>query len=304
MVEIVKEIETTDVAGKLLGQRVAAPKRYTPEILVPVARSENRIAYGITNETFVGYDTWNCYEISFLLDTGMPMSFVGKLIYPSYSLNIVESKSLKLYLNSFNMERMGKTIDEAKGRFKAIVTSDLAEILQLPIDEVQFHLFDSSDSNYVNPTGGNSYFDLVNLAKFETLTVSETKETPELLQFSPSCYNHIRVMTNVMRSNCRVTHQPDWATIFIEMDSAQAADLQSILKYIVSFRDESHFHEECVEMVYKRLLDKFSPKLLHVTALYTRRGGIDICPQRATAAHHLHQNLINPTKLCQKTIQQ
>ena len=83
MVDIVQETKTTDAAGKLLGQRVAAPKTYTPDILVAVPRTENRDEYGITNDTFIGYDTWNCYEISFLLDNGMPLSFVGKLIYPS-----------------------------------------------------------------------------------------------------------------------------------------------------------------------------------------------------------------------------
>jgi 7-cyano-7-deazaguanine reductase len=303
MVQIVQEIETTDVAGKLLGQRVAAPKTYSPDILVPVPRTENRDDYGITNETFIGYDTWNCYEISFLLDNGIPLSFVGKLIYPSYSKNIVESKSLKLYLNSFNMEKMGATVDEAKVKFIETVRKDLVKILDVEFDSIRFNLF-SPGSEIVKAIGDEAeYFDLMTLVQ-DIDSAVDIKENPNLLTFDENESNYIKVSMNAMRSNCRVTHQPDWATIYIEMKSEKAADLKSILKYIVSFRDESHFHEECVEMVFKRLKDKFNPEILNVTALYTRRGGIDICPQRSNDECRLHLALMSDAYMQTKTIHQ
>lgn len=300
-IEITQEIETTDVAGKLLGQRVAAPKTYTPEILVPVARTENRDDYDITNETFVGVDTWNCYEISFTLDSGMPLSFVGKLVYSAHSPNIVESKSLKLYLNSFNMEKMGATIEDAKMKFISTVELDVSKVVGAG---AVFKLFSPSTEIFPAIEDEDEYFDLMALVEDITDSVVDIKENPELLEFDEDESTHIKVSMNAMRSNCRVTHQPDWATIYIEMQSEKAADLQSILKYIVSFRDESHFHEECVEMVFKRLIDKFSPSLLNVTALYTRRGGIDICPQRATSQSMLHRCLADVDACCSKTIHQ
>lgn len=305
-IEVIKEIETSDVAGTLLGQRVSAPSVYTPSILVPVARSENRDAYGITDDTFVGFDSWNCYEISFLLDNSMPLSFVGKLVYPSNSKNIVESKSLKLYLNSFNMEKMGATVESAKAKFIETVKKDLEKILDVGFSEIGFNLFSPGEKQLPAIINENQYFDLMTLVEEIDDPVIDIKENPDLLKISTDQDDptYIKVSMNAMRSNCRVTHQPDWATIYIEMLGQYPADIKSILKYIISFRDESHFHEECVEMVFQRLKQKYNPKLLNVTALYTRRGGIDICPQRATSHDILHTYLKNEFVSCTKTLHQ
>ncbi len=286
---IIEETKTDDVAGKVLGQRVSAPQVYDPNILVRVPRSENRKQYGISDDTFIGFDTWNCYEISFLLNNGFPLMFVGKLVYPSNSEFIVESKSLKLYLNSFNMEKMGISVEDATHRFINTVKHDLAVLLNINIHDVSFNLFDDKEEKSMFSVKPDDYSDIGEYG--ELCEFTSDSETPELLK--ENIFNKkFKVSFRSMRSNCRVTHQPDWATVFIDYEGDRGVDLKSLLQYLVSFRNESHFHEECVEMIFTRLNDKFLPDKLNVTALYTRRGGIDICPQRSLSFENLNFGLL------------
>lgn len=301
------ETVTSDTAGKLLGQRVSAPTSYTPDILVPVPRIENRSQYDITNDDFVGYDTWNCYEVSFMLDNGMPLTYYGKLSYPSTTPNIVESKSLKLYLNSFNMESMGANQLRAENKFISLVVQDLAKVLGCDEDDIKFSLFTSYDNDcQEDPIDDQHlYENALALIDFENIDCNGMyTETPELLKVNEFTEGEHELMVYVdnVRSNCRVTHQPDWNTTFIRIEGDSLPTVESLVQYLISFRNESHFHEECCEMVYKRLKEKFNPDELSVTMLYTRRGGISITPQRHSHAHIVNENLTHGSVLCSKTI--
>ena len=300
------ETPTDKIEGTVLGQRIAAPKAYSPDILVPVPRVENRTQYDITGDEFGGYDTWNMYEVSFLLDNGLPVTAVGKLIYPSNTPYIIESKSMKLYFNSFNMHRMGKTVAEARLRFEATVRYDIAERLECSLNDVHFTTFMFEDMDAADePVPLDWYTDLFTLVDYESMVFNDYSENPEILQEFDDT-SPLEVYTNNIRSNCKITHQPDWATIFIYMqpdpETSKSITKESLAKYLISLRDESHFHEEVCEMVYKRLWEKCKPSSLHVTMLYTRRGGISICPQRFSHTHLNHTNLTRDDILCLKTL--
>ena len=242
--EIIQETITDDIASKVLGQRVSAPLTYTPSILVPVPRIENRVQYEITNNDFVGFDTWNCYEVSFLLNNGFPITCYGKLIYPSYTPNIVESKSIKLYLNSYNMEKLGDNEESAKKNMSTRVEDDLALLLGCFPDEVKFILFSSAQETNNQPINNQQdYYDLINLVDYSKLSeVSAYKEDPSLLVETEE-NRSLQVYFDSVRSNCRVTHQPDYATAYIRMTGKTTPTYESLAKYLISFRGESHFHE-------------------------------------------------------------
>ena len=138
----------------------------------------------------------------------------------------------------------------------------------------------------------------------ESVNFQSFSENPALLVPTQSNLQEIKVATHLLRSNCKITHQPDWGSAFIYLKGKQIPDLTSLLQYLVSIRNENHFHEEICEMVYKRLLDVFQPESLMVTCIYTRRGGIDICPVRVSSEELLPKNLINPDKLSFKLLRQ
>jgi 7-cyano-7-deazaguanine reductase len=272
-VDIIRETESSEVAATLLGQRVSAPTTYTPDILVAVPRDLNRVQYGITNDTLKGADDWYCYECSTLTARGLPVYFGLIISYDAHSHSIVESKSLKLYLNSFNMERMGDTIEEAKANYCARVKRDLSKLLGVSIAIHEF-----TDTTFHK--NFDEYRDLLTLVDQSRINLSAFNEAPGLLTTNIQ-YKNIAWKFSGLRSNCRVTHQPDWATVLIKMSGGEGIDPEGLLGYLSSFRNESHFHEECAEMIFKRLVDKYVPTKLFVRCCYTRRGGIDINPWRS-----------------------
>lgn len=259
-----------------LGKQSNYPQHYDTSVLVAVPRILNREQYGISNEIlpFVGVDVWHCYEFSFLTEKGAPVVGMLKIIYPATNEFLVESKSLKLYLNSFNMERFGETKNEGVLKVIEIIQNDLSELLKC---EVLINYFD------YNSQPSESDFDdfsiLEEIVDFDNLSCSEFSENPGLLETS-NISGKIKWGTHLLRSNCKITHQPDWGSLFIEMKGEKLPTPESFLKYLVSLRNENHFHEEICEMVFKRIIDKFGPVKLVITCLYTRRGGIDICPSR------------------------
>lgn len=237
-------------------------------------RVENRVAYNITDADFSGYDRWNCYECSFLYAKGAP-HYLGLIItYPSNSWAIVESKSLKLYLNSFNMTNMGPSFKLAIENFIATVKKDLEELLKTNVQVDPFNVGD-----HITRIGGGELF-LEDLVCPDKIEFNHFKEAPEILEGGG--YPGYDVYSKLLRSNCKVTHQPDCGVIYVAWNGIDGPKLESLLKYIVSFRDENHFHEEVCEMVYKRLKEKFNPNFLMVQCYYTRRGGIDINPFRVS----------------------
>jgi len=245
-------------------------------VLVAVPRILNREQYGLSNEElpFKGVDVWHAYEFSFLTKKGVPVVGMLKLIYPVTNEFLVESKSLKLYLNSFNMECIGESRSEGISMAVEIIKKDLSELLKCEVLVSYFdNISQSSESDF------DDFIILENSIDIDSLRCDQYSETIELLDQSPYS-GTIRWGTHLLRSNCKITHQPDWGSLYIKMEGPCLPTPESFLKYIVSLRNENHFHEEICEMVFKRITDKYSPRRLMTACLYTRRGGIDICPVR------------------------
>lgn len=257
-----------------LGKNVEQPRTYSPLLLVRIPRSQNREKYLIKNDflPFTGLDIWDCYEISFLLPNGFPYTGVAKLSYPCYTTHHIESKSLKLYLNSFNMH-----IVENSPTFESIVAKDISTLLEHPVSFATFACETSTPFHSKTP-----YVNIDSFLLEPNTTFSVYKEDPSLLKATPSHLRFYKWKTSILRSNCKVTHQPDFGDLYIHYKSEMYINPTSFLKYIVSFREEWHFHEEVIEMIYKRINDLIHPKELLIMGFYTRRGGIDINPIRAS----------------------
>jgi 7-cyano-7-deazaguanine reductase len=289
-----------------LGKPVNTPEKYDSSLLFRIPRSENRLHYGLDDEhlPFVGFDIWNCYEVSFLTDNGLPVSRVMKLIYGAESTYLVESKSLKLYLNSFNMDRFGKTVAKAEERVGVTISHDLSILLET---QVYVSLFDSTcEIREPFPAFRNNELSvLVPKLKQETISFTHFNESPEILTGELTDFDHSFLFrTDLLRSNCRVTNQPDWGDLYVQMTTRYKIELSSVIQYLVSFRKENHFHEEVVEMIYKRFYDIFKPSTLMVAAMYTRRGGIDINPMRASHPGLLDETLMSSKLMATKTLRQ
>lgn len=278
-----------EIEGTHLGKQSSYPKHYAPEVLVAVPRILNREQYGISNSNlpFTGVDVWHAYEFSFLTKKGNPVVGLLKIVYPATNEFIVESKSLKLYLNSFNMDQFGSNKKEGIEKTTSIIRNDLEKLLNI---SVEVCCFDHNTSS--TKTDFNDFEIIEDLVYFEKLECNQYHESPELLETSKQT-SKIKWGTHLLRSNCKITHQPDWGSLFISMKGKKTPTPESFLKYIVSLRNENHFHEEICEMVFKRMNDLFQPHELMVTCLYTRRGGIDINPVRSLSGNEMPENLIN-----------
>ena len=270
--------KTDELASTHLGKKSQGSEKYNPALLVAIPRCENRKQYNIddNNLPFVGFDVWHVYEFSALTQNGVPVTRLLKLKYDCKSKFLVESKSLKLYLNSFNMSKFGTTVNECLEICKNIIEKDLGEKLQTKIE-----------ANFIeNCTERKEIFknfhDIMDFVDEKILKVDKFKEAPELLQTTETDEEESYYLKfDSLRSNCRVTHQPDFGDLFLYYKSKKHILEDSLVKYLCSFRSEYHFHEECCEMIFKRLYDLLdSGDELFVCALYTRRGGIDICPAR------------------------
>ena len=289
------------IEDKLLGKRVDYPKTYCPEILVAVPRTLNREIYGIhqANTLFCGYDCWHAYEASFILNNGMPVAGMLKIVYPSTSNYIVESKSLKLYLGSYNMTPLGETRQEGIDRFTRHITEDLCRALSTQVKVCFF----SKEPTETLPFDFKNYSILEEQIAPQDIQFSIYQEHPAyLLENTNPQGGELQIASHLLKSNCKITNQPDWGSIYIRIKGKTLPDTKSILKYIVSLRNENHFHEEICEMTYKRLHDFFQPEILMVTCLYTRRGGIDICPARANAPEYLPIFLPQVEQLTQRPL--
>ena len=285
----------------LLGQQVEYPTCYDPAILTPLSRVPNREQYAITSpeSLFLGYDTWHAYEAGFLTCRGLPVTGILKIVYPSSSPFLIESKSLKLYLNSYNMTMLGESTQEGEACFVQKVQNDLTQALHTPVD---VHFFKSGTKTYLSDFDNYTIIEAESEVRNSRFT--EYRENPGLLTEAVQPGKEITVGSHLLRSNCKVTGQPDWGSVYIRLKAKQLPTSVSLLKYIVSLRHENHFHEEICEILFKRLWDTFSPEILSVSCLYTRRGGIDICPSRANRETYLPPFLHAPSKLTQREFRQ
>jgi len=295
---------TDKIASTHLGKKVNGSEKYNPSLLVAIPRIENRKQYNINPQDlpFDGIDVWHAYEFSTLTQNGVPITRVMKLRYNCESEFLVESKSLKLYLNSFNMSRFGNSIEECLQICKHTIEKDLSTTLQTNV-EINF---------LENKIPYTKIFDkFKNVMSFideKNLKIEKFKEAPEILTTETTNEQQSYYLTfDSLRSNCRVTHQPDFGDAFIYYKSKKHIQEDSLVKYLSSFRSEFHFHEECCEMIFKRLYDILDENdELFVCALYTRRGGIDICPIRWSKNCKINEAeaLIDLTKFARNGIKQ
>jgi 7-cyano-7-deazaguanine reductase len=296
-----QELDNSNISVHL-GQTSKYKSTYDPSLLVREPRQSNRTHLGLQDDDlpFVGGDTWNAYEVSGLTNKGLPAAGVGKIYYPCDGKYIVESKSIKLYFNSFNMTKLGDTSDDVRKEIARRASIDLSKLLEVNVEVKIFSNREVLDAA-VTPAQEWDHRDTEFITIEEVYPVEDTdftvyQETPELLEVVDNPLDGmVRYHSALLKSNCRVTSQPDWGDVYIEFKGKKAVDPVSLLKYIVSFRDECHFHEEICEALTKRLIDVLDPEELVVRCLYARRGGIDINPERRLKTSAKHYSLSDVT---------
>jgi 7-cyano-7-deazaguanine reductase len=240
-------------------------------LLRTIPRSNGRDSIGWKEPIpFRGSDIWNAYEFSFLDNNGKPTAGILTIEYRADSPNIVESKSLKLYLNSFSMIHF-TSFDEALYTIK----TNLEQILG--IDNLQ--LYYETYSSFSNIFSDSSAFTSVD--ELELDGISDYESNPSLLQTNSSNNQEFNFCSHLLRSNCPITNQPDWGSVYLYYQAdKKTIQPESLLKYIISYRLHNEYHEECCERILYDLLNVLSPKKLALICKYTRRGGIDINPLR------------------------
>ena len=303
MSEVKNYQEVVDIASKHLGKVGGDGYKdtYSPELLVKVPRYLNREGYGLTSDSFIGVDTWNCYEVSAITTKGQPVAGMLKIVCPSNSEYHVESKSIKLYLNSFNMTRIADNARDCISGIEARVKRDLDELLETNTT-VSFYASDE-EGEALSFEGYRDLGDIVDLDEIDFTAFQS--DANQLESYEPDGgLEELKLKSNLLRSNCRVTNQPDWGDVFIKIKGKKLPTADSLAKYIVSHRTVSHFHEEICEMVYKHLTDAYEPEQLMVACLYTRRGGLDINPVRASHSMLIPDIFINKDYRLAKTLRQ
>jgi 7-cyano-7-deazaguanine reductase len=261
--------DATAPANSPLGKTSVYTDSYDPGLLFPMPRAEKRAELGLSGTLpFFGMDIWNAYELSWLNHRGKPQVAIATLLVPADTPNMIESKSMKLYLNSLNQTRIDSQED-----LVALLQSDLSAALGA---EIQIKLLASQDfGKQVIGEYEGLLLDRLDIA------VDRYAPEPELLRAaSNQAPVEESLVSHLLRSNCLVTNQPDWASIQIRY-SGPAIDQEGLLKYLIGFRQHQEFHEHCVERVFMDIQRQCQPSKLMVSARYTRRGGIDINPWRA-----------------------
>ena len=256
-----------------LGKKSCYTDKYDISVLFAIPRLNKRTEIGISNNNipFYGYDIWNAYEVSWIRPDGRPDVAIAEIIYSCRSEYIIESKSLKLYLNSFN-----GTIFKSKHHVKTTIEQDLSNKLNTDI-LVKLNDIDT-EVNFKKSEGENidNYYDKdFDNSKVETIDGIIVKDK--------------KIYSNLLKSNCPVTMQPDWGTLIITY-SGQKINYSSLINYIISLRNLNEFHEQCIEKIYMEIYKNCNPYNLEVYGRYTRRGGIDINPYRSTKNTPIPEN--------------
>ncbi len=255
--------------GSPLGKPSNYSSEYNPALLFPIARADKRGELGITGSLpFFGVDIWNAYEVSWLNLRGKPQVAIATLTVPAESPSIVESKSLKLYLNSLNNARLAGT--EA---LLELLRADLSAGFGAPV-----HVSLTTADEFAKTRMGELEGMLL-----DRLDIEVERYLPDPALLSANGNNppvEETLVSHLLKSNCLITGQPDWASVQIRYVGAQI-DQEGLLKYLIGFRSHNEFHEQCVERIFMDVLRTCKPQKLAVYARYTRRGGIDINPWRS-----------------------
>lgn len=253
-----------------LGKPTDYCDQYAPELLFPIPRQIKRSEIGIdaAASPFVGEDVWNAYELSWLNEKGKPVVAVGRFRVPADSPNLIESKSFKLYLNSFNQTSFAD-IDAVA----TALARDLSAAAGGAVDVDLQPLGDRPQAVIAYPDG--ELLDDLDIA------IGTYEPAPGLLRAADGPIVEETLYSHLLKSNCLVTGQPDWGMLVIRY-RGRPIDREGLLRYIVSFRKHNEFHEQCVERIYCDLQRQCAPEALAVFARYTRRGGLDINPFRSS----------------------
>ena len=255
------------LASLSLGKTTPYTETYSPELLQGVPRSLNRDDLNLADDLpFQGVDRWNGYELSWLNAKGKPQVAILQCEVPASSSNLIESKSFKLYLNSFNQSKFASLI-----QVQNIIGQDLSACAKEPVKVIILSPQEFSSLTL-------STLDALSLDELD-IEVSEYQLNPEVL-FSSNEWVEESLCSDLLKSNCLITNQPDWGSVFIRYQGNKI-DHEALLRYLISFRQHNEFHEQCVERIFCDIMRYCSPNLLTVYARYTRRGGLDINPFRS-----------------------
>lgn len=268
-------MEKCELESSPLGKASSYPSEYSSNLLVPIPRQGKRDEINVLMPLpFKGFDIWNAFELSWLNLKGKPVVAIAKFVFPCESMNIVESKSFKLYLNSFNNTRFESTV-----AVQRILENDLSLKVESKV-VVEIYELTHFENMQLSTFDGECLDDL-------EIECDEFVLNPGFLQTSED-YVEEQLFSNLLKSNCLVTGQPDWGSVYIDYKGTKI-DKEGLLRYIVSFRNHNEFHEQCVERIFMDISRNCKPERLTVEARYTRRGGLDINPVRST-------EIIEPTK--------
>ncbi|WP_114416178.1 NADPH-dependent 7-cyano-7-deazaguanine reductase QueF [Marinospirillum perlucidum] len=251
-----------------LGKDTQYVNQYDPGLLYPLPRQPGRDSLGLDAASlpFRGMDIWNAYEVSWLNAKGKPLVRLAEFRIPAESTHIVESKSFKLYLNSFNL-----TSFDSEEAVLQRLREDLSQAVGLPVEVTLFR----GDAGLVpQALEGRCLDDL-------DISVEDYTPAPHLLKADPDLLVSETLVSHLLKSNCPVTGQPDWASVQISYRGPKL-DAAGLLAYLISYREKGDFHEHCVEEIFVDLLKQCQPQELSVYARYLRRGGLDINPWRST----------------------
>ena len=272
---------TTTADQSPLGKTSAYQTKYAPELLFPIPRQGKRDELQLAGTLpFFGMDIWNAYELSWLNMRGKPQVAIATIMAPADTPNIIESKSFKLYLNSFNQARLAN--EEA---LLSLLREDLSNGFGAPV-QVALTLQES--------------FSTLKMGELDGLLLDRLDLDVDLYTPSPALLSasideapvEEKLVSHLLKSNCLVTGQPDWASVQIHYVGPQI-DQEGLLRYLIGFREHNEFHEQCVERIFIDILRQCKPTKLAVYARYTRRGGLDINPWRTNFTSGRPPNLRN-----------
>ncbi|MBL8300642.1 MAG: NADPH-dependent 7-cyano-7-deazaguanine reductase QueF [Rhodanobacteraceae bacterium] len=268
----------TSAEHSSLGKPVVYHDEYDATLLFPIPRAPKRAELGIGDTLpFHGVDVWNAYELSWLDPRGKPVVALAEFRVPAASPNIIESKSFKLYLNTFAQTRLAgidevvhrlrRDLSAAAGAEVDVILSSVREFAQQQLCELEGEVIDGLE---------------LDIAEYDM-------PRPDYLQSDASVIADECLVSHLLKSNCPVTGQPDWASVQIRYRGPRI-DRAGLLRYLISFRRHSDFHEQCAERIYSDLHSRCAPQSLAVYARYTRRGGLDINPFRSSDAGDVPRN--------------
>lgn len=274
MDQLIQEKSQHQTANSALGKKTDYAQSYNPQCLYPIPRAQNRKEIGIDPNAlpFFGFDCWNHYEVSWLNTKGKPLVATAELYYDSCSPFLIESKSLKLYFNSLNQTKF-QSITEVEKTIK----KDLEAAIEAPVIVVLNQLGKLSHPACQENFSGECLDNLD--VECTTYTVD-----PTFLSTTEK-YVEETLYSDLLKSNCPVTQQPDWGSIQI-IYKGNRINREGLLRYIVSLRNHNEFHEQCIERIFIDIMTHCRPNALTVYGRYTRRGGLDINPYRSTQQTH------------------